>query len=134
MFNFPFYNYNPLILDEELRKYIKNSNTKSFNNFIEQNKVKKLQPSLINYRNYSNTFLNDKTSTNHGLKNEDYLCDFCDLNDPNDPNDPNDDNDDDKKENNKNKGFLIFITRLIGGVSIIGGITILYYYTYSINK
>ena len=59
MFNYPFYkNYNSLPLTADLRDYIKKSNTNSFNNFTKKSKEKKLHYSLMNYRNYSDTFLN----------------------------------------------------------------------------
>ena len=39
-----------------------------------------MSSSLINYRNYSDTFTNNQTDL-VDLENEDYLCNFCDLND-----------------------------------------------------
>ena len=92
MLNFPFYNkhINHLVLDKNLRDYIKKSNTDSFNKFSEQHQQYKniktnlsnslLSSSLINYRNYSDTFTNNQTDL-VDLENEDYLCNFCDLND-----------------------------------------------------
>ena len=92
MLNFPFYNkhINHLVLDKNLRDYIKKSNTDSFNKFSEQHQQYKntkpnsnkslLASSLFNYRNYSDTFTNNQTDL-VDLENEDYLCNFCDLND-----------------------------------------------------
>ena len=95
MFNFPFYKYyNPLTLNTDLHDYIKKSNIDSFNKFAERNKQSKqnkLQLSLINYRNYSDTFLRNHKKSKDELKNEDYLCDFCDLNE-NDNSDNNNTN------------------------------------------
>ena len=131
MFNFPFYKYyNPLTLNSGLRDYIKKSNTDSFNKFAERNKKNsqtsqtsqtKLHPSLINYRNYSATFLTNKISKDE-LKNEDYLCDFSDLS-----NEDNDDNDDNNNINSYFKKNILFLfSSFIGGTTIIG--FIFFYY------
>jgi hypothetical protein len=97
MFNFPFYNKhtNYLILDKNLRDHIKKSNTDSFNKFAEKQQYQQqykniktilsnslLSSSLINYRNYSDTFINNQIC-HCDLENEDYLCNFCDLDDDN---------------------------------------------------
>ena len=98
MLNFPFYNkhINHLVLDKNLRDYIKKSNTDSFNNFSEKQQHQQqykniktnlsnslLSSSLINYRNYSDTFTKNQTC-DCDLENEDYLCNFYDLNDDGD--------------------------------------------------
>lgn len=145
MLSFPFYNKhtNHLILDKKLRDYIKKSTTDSFNKFSQQQQEYKntktnsnnllLSSSLINYRNYSDTFANDKIDYNE-LENEDYLCNFYDFNndcnvDFNNKNNKNkrnanDTNDDNNKDKNNNiiKNFVIFI----GGTTIIG-ITFIFY-------
>jgi hypothetical protein len=139
MFNpsfYKYYNANPLTLNSELRDYIKKSNIDSFNKFAERNKKNsqnsqnsqnsktKLQPSLINYRNYSATFLNNKISKDE-LKNEDYLCDFSDLS-----NEDGEDNHGVHDNNNINSYFkrnIIFLfSSFIGGTTIIG--IIFFYY------
>ena len=57
MFNFPFsfYKYQkPIILNKDLRDYVKKTNIESFNKFAQVNKLK---PCLMNYHNYSSSFL-----------------------------------------------------------------------------
>ena len=130
MFNLSFYKYynaNPLMLNSGLRDYIKKSNIDSFNKFAERNKKNsktKLQPSLINYRNYSATFLNNKISKDE-LKNEDYLCDFSDLS-----NEDGEDNHGIHDNNNINSYFkrniFYLFSTFIGGTTIIG--IIFFYY------
>jgi hypothetical protein len=122
MFNFPFYKYyNPLIINQDLRDYIKKSNTDSFNKFAQRNsRHNKLSSSLLNYRNYSANLLNNKISREE-LENEDYLHDFCNINNEDD-NSPHDN--DDKFHFKKN--VVVLITSLIGGTTIIG--FILFYY------
>jgi hypothetical protein len=145
MLNFPFYNkhINHLVLDKNLRDYIKKSNTDSFNKFAEkqqEQQYKKTNPnssnsllhaSLINYRNYSDTFTSNQTDCD--LENEDYLCNFCDLND-----------DDNVEFNNKNSKTatanisntakttiakkMYFLIGVAGAFITIGsGITFIYY-------
>ncbi len=92
MLSFLFYNKhnNHIILDKNLRDYIKKCNTDSFNKFSEQQQQFKntkpisnnslLAAPLINYRNYSDTFTNNQPEVSD-LENEDYLCNFCDLSD-----------------------------------------------------
>lgn len=136
MLNFPFYNKhsNHLILDKKLRDYIKRVNTNYFNKFAEQQQQNKntktnstnslLSASLINYRNYSDSFANDNIYDNE-LENEQYLCNFYDLNDDNiDSNNNNNQPDNDTNDNNNNiiENFYIFI----GGTTIIG-ITFIFY-------
>jgi len=63
MLNYPFNkNYNTLPLTVNLRDYIKKANRDSFNNYIKKSTETKLQYSLMNYRNYSDTFLNNKNT------------------------------------------------------------------------
>jgi hypothetical protein len=164
MLNFPFYNKhsNYLILDKNLRDYIKKTNTVSFNKFTEQQEQQQykntktnsnnslLSASLMNYRNYSDTFINNQIDVSE-LENEDYLCNFCDLSDcqhifssnntnttnttnnrntantTNIPNSTNSTN----ITNTTNKIIIKKIYFLIGGTSafigIATGITVLYY-------
>lgn len=133
MLNFPFYKYkNNLTLKPELREYIKKTNNDSFNKFAEQNKKPNgllFSPSFMNYRNYSDTFSNDRLSK-HEIENEDYLCDFCDLNDC----DKNINKNTNPKNNTNNtnnsysskKHMLRVISTFIGGTTIIG-FTYFYY-------
>jgi len=142
MLNFPFYNKhsNYLILDKNLRDYIKKSNTDSFNKFSEQRQQytnpnpnpnpnsnnSLFAASLINYRNYSDTFTNNQTEVSE-LENEDYLCNFCDLNDYQDIVTSNNTN----STNTTNNTIAKKMYFLIGGTSaFIGigtGIALLYY-------
>jgi hypothetical protein len=137
MFNFPFY-HNPLTLNSGLSNYIRKANIDSFNKFAErnrknsqnsQNSLTKLQPSLINYRNYSATFLNNKISKDE-LKNEDYLCDFSDLS--NEESEDNEDNENKKDNHNNNinsyfkRNIIFLFSSFIGGTTIIG--IIFFYY------
>ena len=142
MLNFPFYNKhsNYLILDKNLRDYIKKSNTCSFNKFAEKQEhqqYKKTKPnssnsllyaSLINYRNYSDTFTNNQ-NCDCDLENEDYLCNFCDLN-----NDDDEFNNKNSKHDAANTAKLTIAKKmffLIGGttafIGIGTGIAVLYY-------
>ena len=121
MINFPFFKYyNPLIINKDLRDYIKKSNTEYCNKYTERNKQINLTSSLLNYRNYSANLLNNKISREE-LENEDYLHDFCNINNEDD-NGPHDN--DDKFHLKKN--VVVLITSLIGGTTIIG--FILFYY------
>jgi hypothetical protein len=146
MLNFPFYNKhsNYLILDKNLRDYIKKSNTDSFNKFSEErqqykNKNKNsnsnnslLAASLINYRNYSDTFTNNQTEVSE-LEKEDYLCNFCDLSDCQDVVTSNSTN----STNTTNNTIVKKMYFLIGGTSAFIGIGIgftVFYYKYSLFK
>jgi hypothetical protein len=138
MLNFPFYNkhINHLVLDKNLRDYIKKSNTDSFNKFSEKQQHQQqykniktnlsnslLSSSLINYRNYSDTFANDNIDCNE-LENEDYLCNFYDLNDDNIDfkNNHNNHNNNNKTDNhtNDNNSIIKKLYIFIGGTTIIG--------------
>ena len=147
MLSFPFYNKytNHLILDKKMRDYIKKSNTDSFNKFSQHQEYKNtktnsnnllLSSSLINYRNYSDTFANDNIDYNE-LENEDYLCNFYDFNNDNGVefnnnnnktnNHANDNNNNNKDNNNNNNNNIIKILVIfIGGTTIIG-ITFIFY-------
>jgi len=140
MLSFPFYNKytNHLILDKKLRDYIKKSNTDSFNKFSQHQEYKNtkttshnllLSSSLINYRNYSDTFANDNIDCNE-LENEDYLCNFYDLNDDNIDfkNNHNNHNNNNKTDNhtNDNNSIIKKLYIFIGGTTIIG-ITFIFY-------
>jgi hypothetical protein len=147
MLNFPFYNKhnNHLILDKKLRDYIKKSNTDSFNNFAKYQEHKNtktnsntslLSCSLINYRNYSDTFANDKIDCSE-LENEDYLCNFYDFNDDcgvdfnnnnntNKTNKTDNDINDNNDNNDNNENIIKMLVIFIGGTTIIG-ITFIFY-------
>uniref|UniRef100_A0A6C0JFG9 Uncharacterized protein n=1 Tax=viral metagenome TaxID=1070528 RepID=A0A6C0JFG9_9ZZZZ len=137
MLNFPFYKYkNNFTLKKELREYIKKTNNESFNKFTEQNKKPNnllFSPSFMNYRNYSDTFSNDRLSK-YEIENEDYLCDFCDLNDCENNNSKTNksNNNANNRNNNANKrtiskkNILRVISTFIGGTTIIG-FTYFYY-------
>ena len=122
MFNFLFYKYyNTLIMNQDLRDYIKKSNTNSFNKFAERNSKKnKLSLSLLNYRNYSANLLNNKISREE-LENEDYLHDFCNIN--NEANNEEHHDDGDKLYFKKN--IVNLLSSLIGGTTII---SFIYFY------
>jgi len=144
MLNFPFYNkhINHLVLDKNLRDYIKKSNTDSFNKFAEKQQDQQqykniktnlsnslLSSSLINYRNYSDTFTNNQTC-DCDLENEDYLCNFCDLNDDCDI----EFNNKNSKSNSANSAKITIAKKiyfLIGGTTAFIGIgtwvAVLYY-------
>jgi len=153
MLNFPFYNKhsNYLILDKNLRDYIKKSNTVSFNKFNEQQQqqYKNTKPnsnnsllsaSLMNYRNYSDTFINNQNDVSE-LENEDYFCGLSDLSDCDcdcsyhfSNNNNNNNNNTANTANTANTTNNIIIKKfyfLIGGTSafigIATGITVLYY-------
>jgi len=122
MLNFPFYKYYKptTIMNKDLRDYVKKTNMDSFNKFAELNKLK---PSLMNYRNYSSTFLSNKISKDE-IINEDYVCglDEIDQDDCNNQYDKQDHYDDDVSINYYvKKNILVFI----GGTTIIG---ILFFY------
>jgi len=120
MINFPFFKYyNPLIINKDLRDYIKKSNTEYCNKYTERNKQINLTSSLLNYRNYSANLLNNKISKEE-LENEDYLHDFCNINNEDDIYDV-----DDTKINIK-KCLFIVISSLIGGTTVIGFIYFYY--------
>jgi hypothetical protein len=142
MLSFLFYNKNSnqLILDKNLRDYVKKCNMDSFNKFAEKHKhpqeykniktnssISSLSSSLMNYRNYSDTFTNNQTY-DCDLENEDYLCNFCDLND-HDGSEFNNKNSNPDTENTVNAAKKIFF--LIGAagafITIGTGITFLYY-------
>ena len=140
MLNFPF--SNQLILDKNLRDYIKKANTNSFNKFTEQQQQYKntktnsnnslLSASLINYRNYSDTFANNNIDDNE-LESEEYLCNFYDLNDDNidfknNHNNHINHNNNNKTDNhtNDNNSIIKKLYIFIGGTTIIG-ITFIFY-------
>jgi hypothetical protein len=126
MFNYPFYkNYNNLPLTANLRDFIKKANRDSFNNFAKKSKETKLHYSLMNYRNYSDTFLNNKKYV-EDLQTGYYLCDG-DNEANNDDNEANKGNDN-KIHNNKNIFFVV--STFIGGSTIIG--FTIFYYKYSL--
>jgi len=145
MLNFPFYNKhsNYLILDKNLRDYIKKSNTDSFNKFSEQRQQYKntntnsnnslLAASLMNYRNYSETFANNQIDDSE-LEKEGYFCDLSDLSDCDCDcyyisNKNNDNNNNTNKSNNNTIIKKMYIL-IAGTTSIIGigaGIALLYY-------
>lgn len=140
MFNFPFYKYkNNLTLKKELREYIKKTNNDSFNKFSEQNKKPNnlsFSPSFMNYRNYSDTFSNDRLSK-YEIENEDYLCDFCDLNDCENNNNNSNANKSNNNANNSKiskKHTLRVISSFIGGTTIIGFIYFYYKNLFLTNK
>jgi hypothetical protein len=89
----------------------------SFNKFAEVNKLK---PSLMNYRNYSSSFLNNKISK-YEIINEDYICglDEIEQEDRDNKNDKHDDYDD-HDNNSINYYFKKSILVFIGGTTIIG--------------
>jgi len=141
MLNFPFYNKhnNHIILDKKLRDYTNKSNMSSFNKFSQHQKNKNkslLTTSLINYRNYSDTFVNNKINDSE-LEKEDYLCNFCDLSD-NDcycyhfsGNNSNHNNTNDS--NTKNSSITKKMCILIGGTTSVIGLGIgfaVFYYKY----
>jgi len=115
MLNYPFNkNYNTLPLTVNLRDYIKKANRDSFNNYIKKSTETKLQYSLMNYRNYSDTFLNNKKYV-EDLQTGYYLCDR--------DNEANDDNDANKENDNNiyiKKNIFFLISTFIGGSTIIG--------------
>jgi hypothetical protein len=145
MLNFPFYNKhaNHIILDKNLRDYIKKSNTDSFNKFSEQRQQYKntntnsnnslLAASLMNYRNYSETFANNQIDDSE-LEKEGYFCDLSDLSDCDCDcyyisNKNNDNNNNTNKSNNNTIIKKMYIL-IAGTTSIIGigaGIALLYY-------
>jgi hypothetical protein len=155
MLNFPFYNKhaNHIILDKNLRDYIKKSNTDSFNKFSEQRQQYKntntnsnnslLVASLMNYRNYSETFANNQIDDSE-LEKEGYFCDLSDLSDcdcdcyyisnnnTNNNTNKNKDNNTNKNTNKSNNNTIIkkMYILIAGTTSIIGigaGIALLYY-------
>jgi len=145
MLNFPFYNKhaNHIILDKNLRDYIKKSNTDSFNKFSEQRQQYKntntnsnnslLAASLMNYRNYSETFANNQIDDSE-LEKEGYFCDLSDLSDCDcyyisNKNKDNNTNNNTNKSNNNTIIKKMYIL-IAGTTSIIGigaGIALLYY-------
>jgi hypothetical protein len=122
MFNFPFsfYKYyKPVILNKDLRDYIKKTNMESFNKFAQVNKLK---PCLMNYRNYSSSFLNNKISK-YEIINEDYICGLDEI--EQEARDNHDDKHDHCDNNNSinyyvKKNILVYISTFIGGTTIIG--------------
>jgi hypothetical protein len=118
MFNypFPFYKYyKPFILNKDLRDYVKNTNMESFNKFAQVNKLK---PCLMNYHNYSSSFLNNKISK-YEIINEDYICGLDEIEQE------HRDNHDDKQENYDDNNSINYyfkksILVFIGGTTIIG--------------
>ena len=137
-------NNNQLILDKNLRDYVKKCNTDSFNKFAEKHKheqeyknrkhnpsISSLSSSLLNYRNYSDTFTNNQTY-DCDLENEDYLCNFCDLNDHDDGSELNNKNSKPDTENTVNTvnaaKKIYFLIGVAGAFITIGtGITFIYY-------
>ena len=144
MLNFPFYNKhnNNIILDKKLRDYTNKSNMIYFNKFVEEHKNKNkslLSASLINYRNYSDSFANNQINDSESEK-EDYLCNFCDLSDCDcyhfsvNNSEHSNTNDSNTKNNTITKKMYI----LIGGTtSIIGigiGFTVFYYKYFNLTN
>jgi len=153
MLSFPFYNKhsNCLILDKNLRDYIKKSNVDSFNKFAEVHKntnvsntntiaiahIKKknslLTASLMNYRNYSDTFEN-KQFDDSELEKEDYMYNFCDLSDLSDcdcSHFSSNNNTNNKNNQNNNNTIMKRMYILIGGTIIIGIGSTIFYCKYS---
>ena len=142
MLNFPFYNKhsNYLILDKNLRDYIKKSNTDSFNKFSEQRQQYKntntnsnnslLAASLMNYRNYSETFANNQIDDSE-LEKEGYFCDLSDLSDLSDCDcDCYYISNNNTNKSNNNTIIKKMYILIAGTTSIIGigaGIALLYY-------
>jgi len=141
MLNFPFYNKhaNHIILDKNLRDYIKKSNTDSFNKFSEQRQQYKntntnsnnslLAASLMNYRNYSETFANNQIDDSE-LEKEGYFCDLSDLSDCDYISNKNKDNNNNTNKSNNNTIIKKMYILIAGTTSIIGigaGIALLYY-------
>lgn len=152
MLNFPFYNKhaNHIFLDKNLRDYTNKSNFVSFNKFTEQHKNTNtntnktpnnslLSASLINYRNYSDSFANNENHDSE-LEKEDYFCDLSDLSDCHcdcyhfsNNNKNNDKNNNKNNKNNDKNTIMKKMYFLIGGTTVfigIGTAIALLYYKY----
>jgi hypothetical protein len=119
-FFFPFKNKNNGILDKNLQNYIDKKNNESFHSFSK----KYINPSLLNYKNFSSDFSNVKKNKN--VIKAGCICEFSQLCNLHKSNYYANDNDDNDHNYDNNNSYAIYI--IVGGTTTIMGIAYFLYY------